>query len=81
MNDLEGEVTDEKVQEGTLGNDILTADLDGENIRIYRSFGVANNSGYLICRECVGKVPEALFNVRSEFVLALVRYGDIFSIR
>ena len=31
MDDLKGEVADEKLHERTLGNDILAADLDGEN--------------------------------------------------
>ena len=45
MDDLEGEVVDEKVHEGGLGKDILSADLDGEdafllNIRVDCVFGV-----------------------------------------
>ena len=31
MNDLEGEICDEKLHECALGHDILVADLDGEN--------------------------------------------------
>ncbi len=41
VDDLEGEVIDEEVDECALGNDILTTDLNGEdalllNIRVYR---------------------------------------------
>lgn len=56
MDDLEGEVTDEKFHKCALGNDILAADLDGKyalllNIRIYRSLSVAHDIGCLICGE------------------------------
>ena len=82
MDDLEGKVVGEKVHECALGNNILSADLDGEdalllNIGQYCAFGVAHNVGCLICGERVGKVSEPLLNVRSECVLALVRNGDI----
>ena len=56
VDDLEGEVADKKFHECALGNDILAADLDGEdafllNIRVYRVLGVAHNIGCLVCRE------------------------------
>ena len=61
MDDLKGEVIDEEVHKSTLGYDILSADLDGEdalllNIRQHRAFGVAHNISRLVCCERVGKV-------------------------
>ena len=82
MDDLKGEVIDEKVHKSTLGYDIFSADLNGEdslllNIGQYCAFGVAHNVGCLICGECIGKVPKPRFNVVSECFLALVRNGDV----
>ena len=61
MDDLEGEVADEKFHECALGYDILTADLNGEdalllNIRVYRAFGISHDIGRFISCERVGKV-------------------------
>ena len=61
MDNLEGEVADEKFHECALGNDILSADLNGEdslllNICEYCAFGVAHNISRLVCCERVGKV-------------------------
>ena len=74
MNDLEGENCDEELCECALGNNILSADPDGEdalllNIRDHRVSGVAHN---LICCDGIRKVFQALFHVCSELVLALV---------
>ena len=82
MDDLEGEVADEKFHECALGNDILSADLDCEdalllNIRQHRVFSVTHNVGRLVCGELVGKVPNPLLNMVSECVLTLISYIDI----
>ena len=82
MNDLEGEICDEELCKCALGNNILSADLDSEevlllNIRDHRISGVAHNLTCLICRDGIRKVFQALFHVRSELVLALVRNRDI----
>ena len=82
MDDLKGEVADEEVHECALGDDILTADLNGEdalllNIGQYRAFGVAHNVGCLICGECIGKVAKPRFNVVSECLSAFVSHLDI----
>ena len=82
MDDLEGEVADEKFHECALGHDILTADLNCEdalllNIRQHRVFGVAHNVGCLICGECIRKVPKPRFNVVSESLSAFVSHLDI----
>ena len=82
MDNLEGEVADEEVHKSTLGYDILSDDLNGEdalllNIRKHCVFGVAHNVSCFICGECIGKVPKPRFNVVSECILALVRNGDV----
>ena len=61
VDDLEGEIVDEELYECTLGHDIFSADLDGEdalllNIRKYRAFGVPHNVSRFIRSERVGKV-------------------------
>ena len=82
VDDFEGEICDEELYECALGNNILSADLDSEevlllNIRDHRVSGVAHNLTCLICRDGVRKVFQALFHVRFELVLALVRDRDI----
>ena len=82
MNDLEGEICDEELCECALGNNILSADLDGEealllNIGYHRISGVAHDLTCLICRDGIRKVFQALFHVCFELVLALVRDRDI----
>ena len=82
MDDLEGEVVDEKVHECALGNDILSADLNGEdalllNICEYRAFGVSHNVSRFIRSERVGKVSEPLLNMVSECISAFVSHLDI----
>ena len=82
MDNLEGEVADEKLHKCAFGHDILSADLNGEdslllNIGQYRAFGVAHNISCLVCGERVGKVPKPRFNVVSECFLALVRDGNV----
>ena len=80
MDNLEGEVADEKFHKRTFGHDILSADLNCEkvillNIGYHRISGVAHDLTCLICGKRVGKVPKPFFNVVSECVPALV--GDL----
>ena len=82
MDDLEGEVADEKFHKCALGHDILSADPNGEdslllNIGQYCVFGVAHNIGCFISSERVGKVPQPLLNVVSECLSAFVSHLDI----
>jgi len=61
MDNLEGEVADEKLHKCALWHDILSADLNGEdslllNICEHRVFGVAHNVSRFIRSERVGKV-------------------------
>ena len=82
MDDLEGEIADEKFHECALGHDILSADLNGEdslllNIGQHRAFGVPHNVSRLVCCERVGEVPKPRFNVVSECISAFVSHLDI----
>ena len=82
MDDLEGEVIDEKVHKSTLGHDILSADLNGEdalllNICEYRAFGVPHNVSCFVCCERVGKVSKPFLNVVSECISAFFSHLDI----
>ena len=82
MDNLKGEVADEEFHECALGNDILSADLNGEdalllNIGQYCAFGVAHNVGCLICGKRVEKVAKPLLNVVSECISAFISHLDI----
>ena len=82
MDDLKGEVADEKFHKRALWHDILSADLNGEdalllNICEYRAFCVAHNVSRFISSERVGKVSEPLLNVVSECISAFVSHLDI----
>ena len=70
MDNLEGEVIDEKVHEGGLGEDIFSADLDCEdallpNIREHCVGRVADNLCRFVAGECIGKISESLLHLRS----------------
>lgn len=82
MDNLECEVIDEEFHKRALWHDILSADLNGEDVLLlniceYCAFGVAHNVGCLICGERVGKVPKPLLNVISECISAFVSHLDI----
>ena len=82
VDDFEGEICDEELYECALWNDILSADLDGEDvflldIRDYRISGVTHYLTCLICCDGIRKVSQTLFHVCFELVLALVRDRDI----
>ena len=81
MDNLEGEIVNEKFHECAFGYDILSADLDGEdalllNIRVDCVFGVAHNVSRLVCCERVGKVSKSLLDVVSECISAFVSHLD-----
>ena len=82
MDDLEGDVADEEVDDGGFGDDILAADADGVDVLLL-NVGQHHSSAVTddLCRgidvKGVGCVPESLLHVRSERLLAVVRKGDI----
>ena len=82
VDDPEGDVADEKVDDGGFGDDILSADADGIDV-ILLNVGQHHTSAVTddLCRgiddKGVGCIPESLLHVRSERLLAVVRESDI----
>ena len=82
VDDPEGDFADEKVDDGGFGYDILAADADGIDVLLL-NVGQHHTSAVTddLCRSIddkgIGCVPESLFYVRSERILAVVRKGDI----
>lgn len=82
VDDPEGDVADEKVDDGGFGYDILAADADGIDVLLL-NVGQHHASAVIddLCRgidvKGVGCIPEPLLHVRSERLLAVVRKGDI----
>lgn len=82
MDDLEGDVADEEVDDGGFGDDILSADADGIDVLLlnvgqHHAAAVTDDLCRGIDVKGVGCVPESLLHVRSERILAVVRKGDI----
>ena len=82
VDDPEGDVADEEVNDGSFGDDILAADADGVDVLLL-NVGQHHVSAVTddLCRgidvKGVGCVPESLLHVRPERLLAVVRKGDI----
>ena len=82
VDDPEGDVADEEVNDGGFGDDIFAADADGVNVLLL-NVGQHHTSAVTddLCRSIddkgVGCIPEPLLHVRSERLLAVVRKGDI----
>lgn len=82
VDDPEGDVADEKVDDGGFGDDILAADADGIDVLLlnvgqHHTSAVADDLCRGIDVKGVGCIPESLLHVRSECLLAVVRKGDI----
>lgn len=82
VDDPEGDVADEKVNDGGFGDDILSADADGVDVLLlnvgqHHAAAVTDDLCRGIDVKGVGFVPEPLFYVRSERLLAVVRKSDI----
>ena len=82
VDDPEGDVADEKVDDGGFGDDILSADADGVDVLLL-NVGQHHASAVTddLCRGIdvmgVGCIPKSLLHVRSERLLAFIRKGDI----
>ena len=82
VDDPEGDVADEKVDDGGFGDDIFAADADGIDVLLL-NVGQHHASAVTddLCRGIdvmgVGCIPKPLLHVRSERLLAVVRKGDI----
>ena len=82
VDDPEGDIADEKVDDGGFGDDILTADADGVNVLLlnvgqYHTSAVTDDLCRGINDEGVCCVLEPLLHVRSERILAFIRKSDI----
>ena len=82
VDDPEGDVADEEVNDGGFGDDILSADADGVDVLLlnvgqHHATAVTDDLCRSIDDKGVGCVPESLLHVRSERLLAVVRKGDI----
>ena len=82
VDDPEGDVADEEVDDGGFGDDILAADADGVDVILLNvgqehSSAVTDDLRRGIDVKGVGCIPESFFYVRSERILAVVRKGDI----
>lgn len=82
VDDPEGDVADEEVDDGGFGDDILAADADGVDVLLlnvgqHHSSAVTDDLCRSIDDKGIGCVPESLLHMRSERLLAVVRKGDI----
>ena len=80
VDDPEGDVADEKVNDGGFGDDILFADADGVDVLLlnvgqHHAAAVTDDLCRGIDVKGVGCVPESLFHVRSERLLAFILTG------
>ena len=82
VDDPEGDVADEEVNDGGFGYDILAADADGVDVLLlnvgqHHASAVTDDLCRGIDEKGVGCVPESILHMRSERLLAVVRKGDI----
>ena len=82
VDDPEGDVADEEVNDGGFGDDILAADADGIDVLLlnvgqHHASAVTDDLCRGIDDKGVSCVPESLLHVRSERLPAVVRKGDI----
>ena len=82
VDDPEGDIADEKVDDGGFGDDILAADADGIDVLLlnvgeHHATAVPDDLCRGIDGKGVGCVPEPLLHVRSERILAFIRKSDI----
>ena len=82
VDDPEGDVADEEVDDGGFGDDILAADADGVDVLLlnvgqHHAAAVPDDLCRGINDEGVCCVPEPLLYVRSERILVFIRKGGI----
>lgn len=82
IDDPEGNIADEEVNDGGFGDDILAADADGVDVLLlnvgqHHTSAVTDDLRRGIDDKGVGCIPEPLLHVRSERLLAFIRKGDI----
>ena len=82
VDDPEGDVADEEVNDCRLGYDILAADADGVDVLLlnvgqHHATAVTDDLCRSIDVKGVGCIPESFLHVRSERILAFIRKSDI----
>ena len=82
VDDPEGDVADEKVDDGGFGDDIFAADADGIDVLLlnvgqHHATAVTDDLCRSIDGKGVGCVPESLLHVRSERILIFIHKSDI----
>ena len=82
VDDPEGDIADEKVDDGGFGDDILAADAYSINVlllnvRQHHAAAVTDDLCRGIDVKGVGCVPESFLHERSERILVFIRKGDI----
>ena len=82
VDDPEGNVADEKVDDGGFGDDILAADADGVDVLLlnvgqHHAAAVPDDLCRSIDGKGIGCIPESLLHVRPERILAFIRKSDI----
>lgn len=82
IDDPEGNIADEEVNDGGFGDDILAADADGVDVLLlnvgqHHTSAVTDDLRRGIDDKGVGCIPEPLLHVRSERLLAFICKGDI----
>lgn len=82
VDDPEGNVADEEVNDGGFGDDILAADADGIDVLLlnvgqHHTAAVTDDLCRGINDKGIGCIPESLLHVRSERILAFIRDRDI----
>lgn len=82
VDDSEGDIADEEVDDGGFGDDILSADADGVDVLLlnvgqHHPSAVTDDLCRCIDFKGIGCVPESLLHVRSERILVFIRKSDI----
>lgn len=82
VDDSEGDIADEEVNDGGFGDDILAADADGVDVLLlnvgqHHAAAVTDDLCRGINDKGIGCIPESLLHVRSERILAFIRDRDI----
>ena len=82
VDDPEGDVADEEINDGGFGDDILAADADGVDVLLlnvgqHHASAVTDDLCRGIDDKGIGCIPESLLHVRSERLLVFICKGDI----
>lgn len=82
VDNSKGDVTDEKVNDGGFGDDILAADADGINVLLlnvgqHHAAAVTDDLCRFVYEECIRYIFKTLLYVRSESILVFLCKSDI----